>query len=166
MIALALVSILSGPADSTLRIFQQQTQLQTLWASDALVDIRTNAVDSDDPHEALEQMLAGTRLVAIWGAEDSVTIVLRPPPFRSDGWDYACVPALWVAGMIYNRVGLLLLDLGAIPRESQYCTPEHPTFTSTPAGPESEVPAAPQPLDAIAPMPDIELAEAPGAEAR
>lgn len=166
MIALALISILAGPADSTLRIFQQQTQLQTMWAYDDLIDIRTNAVDADDPHEALEQMLEGTRLVAMWGAEDSVTIVLRPPPFRSDGWDYACVPALWVAGMVYNRLGLLLLDLGEIPRETRYCTPEHPTFTPRPAGPESVEPAAPQPLDPIAPVTHIELAEAPGADAR
>lgn len=132
MLALALISILAGPADVALRDFQKQTELQVLWPYDDITDIRTNAAESDDPREALSQMLADTTLIATWGSEDSVTIIVQPPPFQNDGWDYACVPVQWVAGMVYNRLGRLLLDMGVIPAETNYCTPERPTGESQP----------------------------------
>lgn len=81
--------IASGPADATLREYQQRTQLQVMWAFDDVASITTNELRGEfDAIEALKVMTQGTPLRFEFVSEDYVTLTVRPPqvartPIRS-----------------------------------------------------------------------------------
>jgi iron complex outermembrane recepter protein len=54
-------------AEKTLRMFSAQSGLPLLFRTDVTKGVRTQAVRGDfSPHEALDKMLAGTVLVAVY----------------------------------------------------------------------------------------------------
>jgi iron complex outermembrane recepter protein len=56
----------AGPATETLRVFSEQAQVQLLYATDDVRDVKTNAVAGDfTPVDTLNQMLEGTPLVVV-----------------------------------------------------------------------------------------------------
>lgn len=79
------LDIPAGPADKTLRLFQNQTGLQVIWPYDDVTGIYTNAISGRfDAETALGAMTHGTRLRTEFGSEDSVTLtVVAPPALRS-----------------------------------------------------------------------------------
>lgn len=60
----------AGPASETLRQFAEQAQREILFPSEPVADVRTQRVVGDyPPREALERLLAGTRLRALEAPE-------------------------------------------------------------------------------------------------
>lgn len=56
----------AGAAERTLKQFSERAGREVLFASDAVVDVRTNSVRGEfTPREAIERMLAGTKLTAV-----------------------------------------------------------------------------------------------------
>lgn len=93
-----------GTADRTLERFAQQSGIQMLFPTEEVREVRTNPVHGRfTPREALEQMLAGTALVAefdgfnglaaIARARGTGTEIVRLPPLVVDSrplvWHYA-----------------------------------------------------------------------------
>lgn len=76
MIALALISILAGPARERLHEFLELNPgLSMMWGLTVVAGYQTRAVHCEcTPAEALEVMLRGTPLRPVWFAENWVTI--------------------------------------------------------------------------------------------
>ena len=70
----------AGPASDTLKQFAEQAQREILVPSDAVAAVRTQRVFGDyPPREALDRLLAGTRLRALEAA-DTGGFVISPAP--------------------------------------------------------------------------------------
>ncbi|MCW5549960.1 MAG: STN domain-containing protein [Opitutaceae bacterium] len=103
-VSLADFELPGGAADRMLDRFAQQSGIQVLFPTEEVRDVQTNPVHGRfTPREALEQMLAGTALVAefdgfnglaaIARARGTGTEIVRLPPFVVDSrplvWHYA-----------------------------------------------------------------------------
>ena len=123
MIAAAVVfSIMAGSAVDRLNDFSTQSKLQVLYLFASVESAQTQAVSGDmTPTAALDQLLDGSGLRYEYINNNTVTIVPREILYRQDGIDYDCVPMLPIAGLIFNRLGLLYVDLGLMPADQLYC---------------------------------------------
>ena len=70
----------AGPASETLKQFAEQAQREILFPSEPVADVRTHRVHGDyPPREALDRMLASTRLRAL-ESTDTGGFVISPAP--------------------------------------------------------------------------------------
>lgn len=70
-----------GSAEVTLRLFSEQSAQQVVYMLDSVKDETTNAVKGAFvPREALDRMLAGTRLVAVQDKSNALAVQRMPAP--------------------------------------------------------------------------------------
>lgn len=73
----------AGSAAKTLRVFAEQSGQQVVFMEDSVKDENTNAIKGKFiPRKALDQMLAGTNLIAEQDKSDALAVRRVPPPTR------------------------------------------------------------------------------------
>ena len=78
-----LFEVPAGSAAKTLRVFAEQSGQQVVFMEDSVKDENTNEIKGKFiPRKALDQMLAGTNLVAEQDKSDALAVRRVPPPAR------------------------------------------------------------------------------------
>lgn len=111
-------------APRALNEFIELTQLQVVFPSVDTRPLLVNPVSGlMTPTEALDRMFYGTRLRYDVIDPTVITITVKP----EDAWEsdsaYACTPLRWIAGMVFNRLGRMYVDLGLMPENEKLCVP-------------------------------------------
>lgn len=134
-LALAHFEIQPGDFVDTVEEYSKQADMSVLYEFDGAEQFTTPRVEGDmTARQALEALLAGLPVKAMYPYRRTITLTttnaavlpVKPEFLRRGGWAYNCVPPKLIAGMLFNRMGRTLLDMGFINAD-YYCTKDHPT---------------------------------------
>lgn len=77
-------NIPAGEAEGTFRQFSEQAGVQFIYSADKIRNVRTNPVTGDlTPRQAIERLIAGTPLVAVYDNKTGALTVDRQPAENS-----------------------------------------------------------------------------------
>jgi D-arabinose 1-dehydrogenase-like Zn-dependent alcohol dehydrogenase len=76
--------IRAGDAFDTFKEFAEQSGVQLVYAADDIVGVKTNPVHGDmTPDQAVDELLAGTALIAVHGPNGAIGVKKAPSPDTS-----------------------------------------------------------------------------------